>query len=1784
MHDTREHEPRLSAHDEIFRSGYGPRAIRLSRDDRNTLFVGCKDGSVTKVDLIAAADREAEREKVREAAVRLCGAGTTGVRSLCDLGNGWLLLGQDDGTVSVLPWAKDEVAPDEKQRVPHPIELPHLPENPGAFGYVGRWEGDTFILSPRRADAFLLRFGEGFTPILGATLHGVKAMSGFARLGPQERWIVCKTGALWWQGEEGLEQQDGLWDGCGLERPGFVFDIAVVRSAPDDELDHGIYLSTDEGVFLLRRPAADAPSGTRFSIEPVYLPGITDTCMAITHAVQGDHCFLWVSDVEGSVHLFWSDGKFWEPGERGRRSLWKRSGLLERRYPVMRALASWSPGLPHVAVIGQACRDDRIVVSWYVSREDSAETKDAAELLSWGDVGSLLTHLPDGDPRQEWCIEALVADHIEETGHKPEGLRRFLRNPGTELASSALVAILEKGPAQRAGQALTLWNQTLIGTVHRRLESPGTQDYLGIIRWLRRLGESTRFRELTEAHPECAEDLRRSLDRNIQYARKWGVFGKTYASRESARSALEPLSHQTSEERQFDGLVYESLLFRQRVDPGEVLPSPASHDFAPWDLRYLEGEAGGERVEHVAVSWSDGGTVYRRLGTRPWQDLTAVEGAPGRDLGGRILLGACGAEQLAFLLSSPLPETQQEEERQGPPKLAQIQLRFLDRHAGLSAEPAVLDVAKLLPQGDEAAASEAVYCLHDLGEDRIAVGLEGTSGIARIGLLRITATGATGELEVLRQVEDTALTPIFPESKTLLRNPVWSLASYGVSADETVLLVGCGDGQIWKLHLRFHGQCYSWVEWKLVGRLGAPVTALACRPGIARESGPLRVFAGSADGTLVAFQALGDWRNDKEVYTTLWATQEQGGAVRSLHPLQSTLREEPKGSGSADGGAQHLVLAVTQPGMAVLILDQPEVERLEAHDANELRRLRAPGERLGRFSLRSIAFGSALLPDAEREDPSALARLLVAPAAGEPRLLTLHHPKFTPVRRNTFHKLLERWLESLHESGDRVQGHLLRQPETTYAASPELPSILVRWILPYRSTEESWEERVRLEGPGDEHGPARQWLPRHLRPLVDLDTAWKNGDPLNGLLRDALLAAHEVGDKALFKEILEAALSRANHQLFDEALKKNGLPFARGFEALMADLEKVKGVWEGSSGRLDSRMRITIAKSLLDGDTLWSLSAVPSTPPTPGTPAGPVELAMAARIRLVHRSLGKGDLLLALETLGAANLALLRLCRRLEREPEQDWSQAEAGKHFVRWEALRGFYQAVGDFAARMAHPKGNLGEVAAHEICRAYALGMLACPPAIAELAIWVAEADLPTDVGKRVLQQIDLLETLLGDRLPPLSKSLRELLDTAFAIRPEGSYKEALFFSPEPKPWIDDRLIGHGNVEMIRIRKPFDDVVVWLHDLARQLTDDAGSVELEKYEKLKEAIAPVRRDKDLLRHSRQFWHEALEDLGRMCRSSADLFAEPGTEEVLGVPLKPVRPELVLFSTALQAWCKRQRGNLQNLRGEYRIFEPISSIYDDALALVERAARRFRHGAAVQKNLVLGVLGHGLLELVDEHLLEVWEVAQALDPRRTWEQDDELERPATSTAAVFADYLLQRARKAEVIPKNLRSLQGLLSFTDKDGNRELTLGDLFARTSWALELGEIAGEPLDRRTYHFLHLTLEELLQNDHMHGAHGQPGEVRAERSPTGALVLHFVFHYRPDDENAAGRARFLSAHRLQTMMPPREEPRIPSHGTGLYLANLAAGAVGWKLEPEESEGAGILRFKLWCEREED
>src|SRR5262249_34863684 len=151
---------------------------------------------------------------------------------------------------------------------------------------------------------------------------------------------------------------------------------------------------------------------------------------------------------------------------------------------------------------------------------------------------------------------ALLADEIEEAGETVNGrrnLRLFLRNPEPHLAMSILDEILVgAGGTQRAREALTLWTHAFVGTIHRRLAEPAAEDYLGVLRWLRRLE-----RRLSATHGDTAwRTLQPRIEEILLQARKWGLFGATHATRENAVAAQLRLAGQESPERELDQLVF----------------------------------------------------------------------------------------------------------------------------------------------------------------------------------------------------------------------------------------------------------------------------------------------------------------------------------------------------------------------------------------------------------------------------------------------------------------------------------------------------------------------------------------------------------------------------------------------------------------------------------------------------------------------------------------------------------------------------------------------------------------------------------------------------------------------------------------------------------------------------------------------------------------------------------------------------------------------------------------------------------------------------------------------------------------------------------------------------------------------------------------------------------------------------------------------------------------------------------------------------------------------------
>src|SRR3978361_2392538 len=86
------------------------------------------------------------------------------------------------------------------------------------------------------------------------------------------------------------------------------------------------------------------------------------------------------------------------------------------------------------------------------------------------------------------------------------------------------------------------------------------------------------------------------------------------------------------------------------------------------------------------------------------------------------------------------------------------------------------------------------------------------------------------------------------------------------------------------------------------------------------------------------------------------------------------------------------------------------------------------------------------------------------------------------------------------------------------------------------------------------------------------------------------------------------------------------------------------------------------------------------------------------------------------------------------------------------------------------------MGEAVAHEICRTYALGMLACPSSVLRLTHRMSEADLPIDFAGQVNLQFPLLSRLLGRPLPVESRQIFRIASGVEMERNSEAYEENL------------------------------------------------------------------------------------------------------------------------------------------------------------------------------------------------------------------------------------------------------------------------------------------------------------------------------------------------------------------------------------------------------------------------
>ncbi len=213
--------------------------------------------------------------------------------------------------------------------------------------------------------------------------------------------------------------------------------------------------------------------------------------------------------------------------------------------------------------------------------------------------------------------------------------------------------------------------------------------------------------------------------------------------------------------------------------------------------------------------------------------------------------------------------------------------------------------------------------------------------------------------------------------------------------------------------------------------------------------------------------------------------------------------------------------------------------------------------------------------------------------------------------------------------------------------------------------------------------------------------------------------------------------------------------------------------------------------------------------------------------------------------------------------------------------------------------------------------------------------------------------------------------------------------------------------------------------------------------------------------------------------------------------------------------------------------------------------------------------------------MFELAEIAQALDPLMVWGYREHPRFPEAeprehqATAERFADYLLGRSHNAESIPKNLRALRSLLS-KDQDGAQEELLERFLVRKEdaegsvrgWLLmeRPAVLSIEPRERR---FLGLALEELNQNDRVYGPRHSPAYRPQVTVSEGCLRVRFRF--REDIKgDAVERLETVRCGRLQDTSEPWPDRNFASHGTGLYLANLAAAVVGWRLSIDRIDAA--------------
>ena len=570
----------------------------------------------------------------------------------------------------------------------------------------------------------------------------------------------------------------------------------------------------------------------------------------------------------------------------------------------------------------------------------------------------------------------------------------------------------------------------------------------------------------------------------------------------------------------------------------------------------------------------------------------------------------------------------------------------------------------------------------------------------------------------------------------------------------------------------------------------------------------------------------------------------------------------------------------------------------------------------------------------------------------------------------------------------------------------------------------------------------------------------------------------------------------------------------------------------------------------------------------------------------------------------------------------------------IRWEELSGFFNELLYSAARAFQSSNEFSDAVSHEYARAFALVICACPSACIRIANLMTEARLVLDPGstKDMGSKVELQFDVLGAIGVPVQDTVRRLfgLTVRGLLRDplEESIQERLRLEsptgvlPLHHSWVHTELpsdleiqdvlrtlacaIGLQNAEDFICIQLITYILHWLDELVEGLTSDVRrlqytlsranciTVALEKLRKcsLKFAVndSEARWTKDgsarpstlgLYSQSIQFWTDAFLDKQTSVEAAHSTLSP--TQERPGLRHSgPIRPDLLSIVDQWGAWAEVWESNLNGRFESLQIFQPEFTMFRQTLRQLGQVARQFRESAAVQKAVVAGVLGHHLLEDLDEHILELEEIAQSLNPElvrryRKYGRVAPMRQKEQPLANAFSAYLLRRAHKAASFPDNLRKLYSILD-PEEDiapqvaGSSPLMLGALLSgyqqdgSDDWSVRSGESESvKALSSREAMHLELVLAELQHNHRKYSgqkAMDSDSSLKPSALYRGNSWVWITFPFLADREHFA-RLDELISDSAQGPVAPADERGYTSSGTGIYLANLAAAVVGWRLE---------------------